>query len=1015
MTSDRGSSGGAELELTPVTPKSPGLNPNASVFNCKLSTSDHPDNSSWEHNDSGIVNNSADYSYANGDLSGDKSDIGVFSPASDPTFQTEFSPYTTTQGYSDGNANIAVLEDPMGGMVLDGQSATSGGGFMPETQSVYTGGLELGEAVPMTGIQYTTDTSGTDVDLIPTDGSPLTEDQLRQALKRQLETYFSRENLASDSYLQSQMDADQYVPITTVSNLAQIQRLTSDLQLIVELLRESNFVQVDEKGEKVRPNHNRCIVILREIPDTTPVQDVQNLFSGENCPKFVGCEFAHNSNWYVTFDSDADAQRAYQYLREEVGTFLGKPIMARIKAKPLLRTYRPQNGFMNKRFQQPVSVAAQPTSGADVVTSSVAQPQFTANRPFIVPNVSQYHLNGQQAMPFFPPPGPHHVLPTSWQQTRFEPSMMLALNGYQATNVKVNAGVNNRMSYQNVNRSNNNNRNQKIHHGGHTNQPSNRDNRISTNESLPPRLQHQHERHQQNSLNNNPHKPSSHRGGGGGIDAPISNHMSSYNNRRLDGPGPHPNHHGNHTHVGSHHGGGHGGSHLSHSAAHFHQQHHPHHVDHNANNHGGHSAGMAGGRMSQGPEPMQQRFSSRSYKSRRKRDDDGASRPSTRSSSTTQSTQRESSGGGSGGGSSTSHPRQGQSLEKFDYEPTSFPPLPGSQSNQSSGEVFESKLSDVVKGTAKPMVKADTPVSKPITPPAAVVSTATTTVPTTSPAPKPVPSSCAVGGRPDGRPDAREVNASSPSCQNGAGTGGSIPHVVAGREGSATAKMTAASTSVHPHAAASTGARQISKTQENSVPEKSTEKSVASLQSQSNTVEDKTSVSAASSVKLSYAQMVQRSKTAEASASALAEKSDSSDSDVAADGQNASTSSSRANHTLKEQGQQSAGGSASGKGAVVRGSGGKDFTRKDSRDAEHNEHRRGGDVDSKREEFRKENEGFRREEPREQRLNSNSRRMKENRERRFDRDRDSRRMDRRDRDGPSREKDGGARMTAVAK
>jgi hypothetical protein len=32
------------------------------------------------------------------------------------------------------------------------------------------------------------------------------------------------------------------------------------------------MVQVDEMGEKVRPNHKRCIIILREVPETTPVE-----------------------------------------------------------------------------------------------------------------------------------------------------------------------------------------------------------------------------------------------------------------------------------------------------------------------------------------------------------------------------------------------------------------------------------------------------------------------------------------------------------------------------------------------------------------------------------------------------------------------------------------------------------------------------------------------------------------------------------------------------------------------
>jgi la-related protein 4 len=88
-------------------------------------------------------------------------------------------------------------------------------------------------------------------------------------------------------------------------------------------------VQVDSTGEKVRPTSQRSTLILREIPETTPLEEVQGLFSGENCPKFSSCDYAANNSWYVNFDNQDDAEKAFRYLREEVREFQGKPVLVR--------------------------------------------------------------------------------------------------------------------------------------------------------------------------------------------------------------------------------------------------------------------------------------------------------------------------------------------------------------------------------------------------------------------------------------------------------------------------------------------------------------------------------------------------------------------------------------------------------------------------------------------------------------------------------------------------------------
>jgi len=72
--------------------------------------------------------------------------------------------------------------------------------------------------------------------------------ELLGALQKQVESYFSRQNLSADHFLVSKMNAQMYVPVSIILQLKRVKELTSDAGVLTKAVASSKVCSVDEKG-----------------------------------------------------------------------------------------------------------------------------------------------------------------------------------------------------------------------------------------------------------------------------------------------------------------------------------------------------------------------------------------------------------------------------------------------------------------------------------------------------------------------------------------------------------------------------------------------------------------------------------------------------------------------------------------------------------------------------------------------------------------------------------------------
>lgn len=79
---------------------------------------------------------------------------------------------------------------------------------------------------------------------------PFQDPDLHKKIVKQIDYYFSDENLVKDIYLRKNMDEQGWVSVNLIANFKKVSSLTDNIQLILDVMRTSQAVEV--QGEKMR-------------------------------------------------------------------------------------------------------------------------------------------------------------------------------------------------------------------------------------------------------------------------------------------------------------------------------------------------------------------------------------------------------------------------------------------------------------------------------------------------------------------------------------------------------------------------------------------------------------------------------------------------------------------------------------------------------------------------------------------------------------------------------------------
>jgi len=162
---------------------------------------------------------------------------------------------------------------------------------------------------------------------------------LLHEIRRQIEIIFQKQKHLNDNNLATYVNSEGYIPLGAFLNVPEITALTSSIDHLCDSLRSSSIVTLDEPRKLIKSNLKvqRTTIIIRDIPSSTPVEDLKALFEQDGAPgRVTGIRPEIGDNWFVSFESEDIAIDTLTWLRSQL--FDGNPIKARIKSENMVKS-----------------------------------------------------------------------------------------------------------------------------------------------------------------------------------------------------------------------------------------------------------------------------------------------------------------------------------------------------------------------------------------------------------------------------------------------------------------------------------------------------------------------------------------------------------------------------------------------------------------------------------------------------------------------------------------------------